>query len=407
MTSLKIFYSIEDNFPPYRVDVAELFGHELKLFGLDIEWYMRRAKPGPAAAESFEGQVVHLPFRAGEKGKFGKIGKLVTRLAFWLGDVSQLFACLWRPVNMIQVRDKYIAALCGLLVARLKGVPFVYWCSYPFPEHYRELSNASGGLRKLYCRLHSWIGINVLYRFVMHKADHVIVQTEKMKQDVAAYGVLLDQMTSVPMGVPRRLLDWVSKHRPTVVPGRIAYLGTMVSVRQLHVVIDAFAAVRARCPEATLLMVGDGEHPHERAALEQQAASLGLGDAIRFTGFVPMEDAWSYAASAAVCISPIHPSPILNCGSPTKLFEYMAMGRPVVCNIHPEQTVVIDESNAGLCVEWGVKPFADAMVWMLEHPEQAEVMGAKGPAWVAQHRTYQIIAEKVWRRYQTILGLAA
>jgi glycosyltransferase involved in cell wall biosynthesis len=401
--NLKIFYSVEDNFPPYRVDVAELFGDALTVFGIDVEWYMRRTQAGPASIENFAGQMVHLPYRSAGKGV---VGKVLTKLAFWMGDVWQLLACLGRPVELIQVRDKYIAALCGLLVARIKGVPFVYWCSYPFPEHYLELSRSASGLRALYCRVHGWLGIAILYRGVMHLANHVIVQTEKMKQDIAVYGVPLDQMTPVPMGVPQRLVDWAATHQTTIVPGRVVYLGTMVAVRQLHVLIDAFASLRARFPQASLLMVGDGDHPHERAALEQQVAALGLSDAVRFTGFVPIEQAWSYAASAAVCISPIFPSPILNCGSPTKLFEYMALGRPVVCNTHPDQTSVIGESNAGLCVEWGINQFADAMLWMLENPQQAEAMGAQGPAWVARHRTYPIIAEKVWRRYQSIMGTA-
>ena len=167
--------------------------------------------------------------------------------------------------------------------------------------------------------------------------------------------------------------------------------------------IDAFALVHQHCPTATLLMVGDGVKPQERASLEQQAIALGFGEAVKFTGFVPIEDAWSYAASAAVCVSPIYPSPILNCGSPTKLFEYMALGRPVVCNSHPDQTAVIKESGAGLCVDWGVPEFAEAMIWMLEHPQEAEAMGAKGPAWVAANRTYPILAEMVWRKYQEIL----
>jgi glycosyltransferase involved in cell wall biosynthesis len=404
MANLKIFYSIEDNFPPYRVDVGELFGNALVELGIDVEWYMRRGQPGPCATETFAGQAVHLPYRATGHGLMGKV---ITRLAFWLCDVWQLLRCLGQPVSLIQVRDKYIAALFGLLIARIKGIPFVYWCSYPIPEHYLGLARTGSGLRRLYCRVHGWLGMAILYRFVMRLSSHVFVQSEQMKRDIAAYGVPEENMTPVPMGVPQRLLDWAATHPAVVVPGRVVYLGTMSSVRQLHVLIDAFAALYARCPQATLLMVGDGDHPHERLTLEQQVVALRLSDVVQFTGSLPIEEAWSYAASAAVCVSPIYPSPILNCGSPTKLFEYMALGRPVVCNDHPEQTEIIKESGAGVYVGWGVREFVEAMIWMLEHPEEAEAMGAKGPAWVVANRTYPIIAETVWRRYQSILGLPA
>ena len=401
MPDHRIFYSIEDRFPPYRVDVVELFGYALKKYGIDVEWYMRSGQSGSCKTTIFSGQTVHLPYHADGKGF---IGKVITRLAFWLCDIWQLLRCLWRPVTLIQVRDKYIAAVVGLFVARIKGVPFVYWCSFPIPELFLDLANNARGLRRLYCRTQGRLGMTVLYRFVMRFSSHVFVQSEQMKRDIAAYGVPLKNMTPVPMGVPQRLVDWAASQPAEIVPGRVVYLGTMAAVRHLHVLIDAFAIVHARCPSATLLMVGDGDKAHERAALEKQVAMLGLNEAVRFTGFVPIEEAWSCAASAAVCISPFFPSKILNSASPTKLHEYMALGRPVVCNSHPEQTVVIGESGAGLCVDWGVKEFAEAMIWMLEHPQEAEAMGAKGPAWVAANRTYSQIADKVWSVYESLLA---
>jgi glycosyltransferase involved in cell wall biosynthesis len=246
----------------------------------------------------------------------------------------------------------------------------------------------------------------LLYRIIMRFADHSFVQSKQMLNDVAGYGIPAERMTPVPMGVPKRLLDWASARQTDIVAGRIVYIGTMASVRRLDVLVNAFAIVHARYPQTTLLMVGDGDHPNERSTLEDQVATLGLIEATCFTGFVPIEEAWSYAASAAVCLSPFFPTKILASTSPTKLVEYMALGRPVVCNDHPEQSEIIKESGAGLCVNWGVQEFAEAMIWMLEHPKEAEAMGAKGPAWVSAHRTYTIIAENVWRKYQEILSAA-
>jgi glycosyltransferase involved in cell wall biosynthesis len=73
----------------------------------------------------------------------------------------------------------------------------------------------------------------------------------------------------------------------------------------------------------------------------------------------------------------------------------MALGRPVVCNDHPEQSQVIRESGAGLCVPWNASAFADALIQLLDHPESAEAMGSRGPSWVAAHRTYPEIAKDV------------
>jgi glycosyltransferase involved in cell wall biosynthesis len=243
----------------------------------------------------------------------------------------------------------------------------------------------------------------VLYRLVMPLSNRVFVQSEQMKRDIAAYGVPESKMTPVPMGVPDKIFTSAQAHQTQIRLGQIVYIGTLAAVRRMHVLIEAFAVVHANFPDARLVIVGDGDASRERASLEQLTQQLGLDQVIRFTGFLPIEQAWEIAAAAQCCVSPIYPTPVLNAGSPTKLVEYMALGRPVICNDHPEQSEIIKECGAGLCVGWGAKEFAEAMIWMLKHPEEAEAMGAKGPAWVAAHRTYPILAEVVWRKYQEIL----
>lgn len=402
----RMFYFISDSYPAWAHDVIELFNRELSLRGFNVTWSMRRNEAGPYATVRQGEQTVYLPPSLGHRTVAAKIA---TRFLEAACEVYWFFCLVLGPRHdIIQVRDdRYLASFWAWLAARVTGAKFVYWLSFPFPENDAEKSRLTRGLRKMFlagrARGAGWW----LYHVLLRLADHVFVQSQQMCQDVASYGVAREKMTVVPMGVPQRLLDWVDKAPAAVVRGRIAYLGTMASVRRLNVVIEAFALVRQRCPDATLLMVGEGNHPHERAALEQLAAARGLAGAVTFTGFIPLEQAWSHATTAEICLSPIYPNRVLRAGSPTKLVEYMALGRPVVANEHPEQTEILRESGAGLCVPWGAAEFADAMIWMLEHPQKANAMGAKGPAWVAANRTYPIIAETVWRKYREILGGAA
>lgn len=400
MKKYKFYYSVTDTFPPFRVDIVELFGVLTCSKLVEIEWYMSRDKPSMNTTDFYEGQKVNLPVKL-KNSHF--IAKLLSKFLYWFGDVTSLLKCIFKTVDLIQVRDKYLAAIAGLVIARLKGIKFVYWCSYPFPEHDFECYLAEKSIKKYFYYCRAKLGYFVLYRLVMHSSDHVFVQSEQMKHDIADYGVSLNQMTAVPMGVPRRLLEWTQHTQIEVVKGRIVYLGTLVAIRQLNVLIDAFVLVKQQFSEASLLIVGDGVYSHERPALETYVSKLGLSHAVRFTGFVPITDAWSYSASASVCVSPFAPTKILASTSPTKLMEYMALGRPVVCNSHPEQSEIIKQSGAGLCVNWGAQDFAQAILWILEHPEEAEAMGKKGPDWVAANRTYHTIASNVWHQYLDIL----
>jgi glycosyltransferase involved in cell wall biosynthesis len=117
---------------------------------------------------------------------------------------------------------------------------------------------------------------------------------------------------------------------------------------------------------------------------------------------LPQEQALRYVLEADVCVSPFYPTPILNSTSPTKLIEYMAMGKAVVANDHPEQRLVIEQSGAGFCVPYQENAFAEATLRLLRQPELARAMGQRGREYAVRHRAYGIIADLVERELLAI-----
>ena len=388
---MKIYYSIVDPYPAYRVDLTELFGVELQRLGLDTQWFMDAPVKPRTQVTGFFGQTVIVP-PGGPRA--------LKRFRYWFSDIARMLALRRTDVDAIQCRDKYIGSLVGLVVARIIGVPFFYWCSYPFPDHNLALAKDATGVRKLYLLAHGWFGHWVLQKVVMPRSRHVFVQSAQMKRDLVALGIKPGQMTPVLMGVASGMLDWAARNTVDVERGKVVYIGTLASVRKLDAIVRAFALVVKDLPQAKLYLVGDGDFPHEREALEQLVKQLGLGDSVVFTGFVPMEQAWLHAKSAAVCLSPFYPTPVLASASPTKLVEYMALGRPIVCNDHPEQSEVIKASGVGICVPWDERAFAHAISWVLQNKDDAELQASKGPEWVRNNRVYPKIAQEVYDVYK-------
>lgn len=393
---MKIYYSVTDPFPAYRVDLAELFAVELPKLGIDVEWFMAAPLAPAPKKHQFQGQVVRHPSVA---------AGLRRKLAYWWVDAREILRLVGRrDVSAIQCRDKYWASLVAIVVCKISGKPFFYWCSYPFPEHDAEVAQLKTGrarqLGLLKAAVRSWL----LYKMILPSARHVFVQSEQMRRDMCERGVEFQRMTPVPMGVSATLLDTAEQMRAEVVPGRVIYLGTLGAVRRLKMVIEAFALVAEQIPESSLWLVGDGDVAADRAALEALVGAMGLVDRVHFTGFLPLAQAQSLLATAAVCLSPIYPSPVLNVASPTKLVEYLAFGRPVVCNDHPEQSEILSATGAGLCVPWSASDFADAIVKLLTDPAGAERAGAEGPQWVRRHRVYPVIAREVASVYRALLA---
>lgn len=400
---MRLFYFIADPFPAWRVDLVELFSVQLRGLGVDTVWSTRRNDAGWLGMAEMHGQTAILPISLGKKSAAAKIlNRILEPLSELLIFLRLIFG---KRYDIIQVRDdRYSAALFALLAARIRGACFTYWLSFPFPEHDLAMAAESTGTRKMFLQLRGHFARWWLYRFILPAADHVFVQSPRMRENIARMGIAEEKMTPVPMGIPPRLLDWLKTAQGAVVSGRILYLGTLAASRKLETLVEAFVLIHKQFPHATLMFVGDGDFPHERRDLQQLVRRLGLEQAVKFTGFVPMEQAWQLVTTAEICVSPFAPCDTLDVASPTKLVEYMAFGKAVVANVHPEQTAILSDCGVGALVPWSASGFADGIASLLANPAVAAAQAGNGPAWVRAHRTYDRIAETVHRRYEEITG---
>ncbi|MFK7965139.1 MAG: glycosyltransferase [Burkholderiaceae bacterium] len=400
--SFTLYSTTNENFPIKLVDVVDLFLRELRARGVEQEWFAKSESDGPWRREEVASVPVIVPPYS---NRWGAPGKAISKLLYWITDAACLLRFVVKPVDVIQVRDKYFAAVVGLLVARLRGRVFTVWLSYPFPEDSLDIAAEKGGLRGLYERLSGAVGIVLLYKIAMPLADHCFVQSEQMREDLNTIrGIPLTQMTPVPMGISNRVRD-LPIHSPVEAdtPQTVLYLGTMYRVRRLETMIDAFIEVARVRPAVRFLMVGDGLIPSDRGDLEARVAAAGMSDRFEFTGFIPIEQAWQKVAESDVCVSPFLANRVLRVASPTKLVEYLAFGKPVVANEHPEHNRVLVASGGGVCVPWSVEGFSQGLLTCLDDPVAAREMGKRGRDWVLANRTYNRLADQVYQVYKSLL----
>jgi glycosyltransferase involved in cell wall biosynthesis len=223
-----------------------------------------------------------------------------------------------------------------------------------------------------------------------------------MRRDIAREGIPLERMTAVPSSVNLRDFDPQADPAGDVPapPPTIVYLGTLLRERQLDFLVRVHALVVAAVPDARLKFVGSGWMPDDEQLLRSEAERLLIGSSVTITGWLPMAEAWRHVRRATVCVSPYLPVAILRSTSPTKLIEYMALGRPVVANDHPEQAEVLHDSGGGIVCGWDEREFAAAIVELLMDPQRCAQMGTAGRRYVAEHRTHWAMVELVCGRYR-------
>ena len=73
------------------------------------------------------------------------------------------------------------------MIAKIKRIPFTYWCSYPYPEHEMLMAKqANNWLRRTMFMARGKFGYWALYKIVMRYADFNFVQSEQMIKDAQA-----------------------------------------------------------------------------------------------------------------------------------------------------------------------------------------------------------------------------
>jgi glycosyltransferase involved in cell wall biosynthesis len=244
----------------------------------------------------------------------------------------------------------------------------------------------------------------LLYRVLLPFSHHAFVQTEEMRKNISKNGISKEKMTAVPMAVSIKDISlFCCEREPNSGKEKIVvYLGALTRGRKMDFLLRAFEGIYRKEKNARLYLVGGSKDLSDEKFLGREAKKLGIEKAVTITGFLPQNEAWQYVKQADVCVSPIYPSPVLNCGSPTKLLEYMAMGKAVVASDHPEQRLIISESKGGICVPYEEAAFTKATVHLLENPQIARRMGERGRTYIEKKRNYEQTANVVETK---LLGL--
>ncbi len=401
MKKLDILFISSDEFPPFRVDVVELFAKELASRGHNIDWILQSEK---SCDSNYKATWLNSTVWVGKKDNGSSFfSRLKKHIYSFLNDLRLYRLARQNPYNIIQVKDKFVAAIVAIIAKKVTGKKFVYWLSFPIPEALLYRYEDGSARYPLLYLIRGNILKFMLYRIICRFADHIFVQSEQMKKDIAVHGIPSEKMTPVPMGVPLSDVTEQKDNSHKTDPNQIIYLGTLNRSRKIDFVLRAFKLALKERNDCKLIFVGDSEDPYDKQFLIDEAKRLGISHAVNFTGLLPRDKALEYVERSAVCLSPFYPTPVLNSTSPTKLIEYMSLQKPVIANDHPEQNLVISESKGGICVPYEEQAFADAMIYLIDNPDKAKDMGIKGREYILKNRTYNKIADMVEQKFFEIL----
>jgi glycosyltransferase involved in cell wall biosynthesis len=306
-------------------------------------------------------------------------------LSFMLSAVVLGMPRLGRVDVVIASSPTLFSAVSGWLMARLRRVPFVLEVRDLWPEAIVGLGLMRPGL-----------GLRLLQRladFLYAQAAAIVVVTEAFAEHLAARGVPRSRLTVIPNGAdiayfaaPVDRLEARARlglHDEFVV----AYVGSHGLSHGLSAVLDAAATQ----PDMTYLLVGDGA---DRDRLLAERELRGLRNVVMLPS-VPKSEVPGLYAAADVCLVPLRDVPLFDAFVPSKLFEVLAAGRPVIGAVRGEARAILERSGGAVVVEpERGSAIAGAVETLRGDPALRAEMGRRGQAFVRSEYDREVLAAR-------------
>jgi glycosyltransferase involved in cell wall biosynthesis len=178
--------------------------------------------------------------------------------------------------------------------------------------------------------------------------------------------------------------------RPFMADGtlRLVYAGALSMVYEVDVALEALARLRAERPEVRITLDLYGRDFAE-VPLRDRAAALGLGDAVTFHGRVPLDEVPAVLALADVGIAPTRRTEFTDFSLSTKIFEYAAMGKPVVASRLPMVEAMFPPGTVTTYAAGDAAAFAAALIALVDDAPARDAATA---------RTSALVADLAWER---------
>ncbi|HEX6215833.1 MAG TPA: glycosyltransferase, partial [Vicinamibacterales bacterium] len=230
-------------------------------------------------------------------------------------------------------------------------------------------------------------------------ADLIVVVSQPMADELIARGVPAAKILVNPNGVEPDLyspsidgsavLDRYHLRGKTV----IGFIGTFGPWHGAEVLAQAFGRLLTNHPQyrssVRLLMIGDGVKMGEVTAA---ITAAGVQDLAVLTGIVPQADGPQYLAACDILASPHVPNPDGSpfFGSPTKLFEYMAMGQGIVASDLDQVGEILGHGRAARMVQPGsVDDLVSGLRELIERPDERARLGAEARRLAVERHTWR------------------
>lgn len=307
-------------------------------------------------------------------------------------------------------------SFAGAFLARKKELPLIleYNSSDIWKiKHWEQPKNGLVGLfKKLFQILFKLPIVQFLERYNMVRASIIVVVSEVLKENLLKRKVPPEKILVNPNGTDptiyspevtgETIREKYNLQNKTVL-GFIGTFGPWHGVVELaNSIVRFYDEHPEKSSQSRFILIGDG---HLMPEVKNIISASPYTDKVILTGTIPQHQGPEYLAACDVLLSPHVPNPDGSAffGSPTKLFEYMAMGKPIIASNLDQIGMVLKHKKTAYLVEPGsVDQLVEAMNTLIEQPQLCELLGKNARAEVILKYTWEIHSQKIFEKLNNL-----
>jgi glycosyltransferase involved in cell wall biosynthesis len=248
---------------------------------------------------------------------------------------------------VVATSPQFFTAIAGYIVSRMKRIPFVFELRDLWPESIKAVGAMQNGF--LLKTLES------LEMFLYRKADLIVPNTHSFKEILQKRGIDGAKIHVVTNGVDLTRFSPMRKDAGLAarygLEGKFVagYIGTVGMAHALDTLLEAAANLEAFANRGRfhLILLGDGAQKQE---LQAKARSMQLSN-VTFIDSVPKSEVVRYWSLLDVSINHLRRTELFTNVIPSKMFEAMAMGIPILHGVRGESARIVETEGVGLLFE--------------------------------------------------------
>lgn len=182
-----------------------------------------------------------------------------------------------------------------------------------------------------------------------------------------------------------------------------AYVGGLAAFNGAASMVEAIGFFDDASP---IHLVMGGRFPDDR--FEAEVRGLAGWRKVDFRGWVDRPQMAAILADARCGLVVYHPTPNVVESEPNKFFEYLTAGLPLIASDFPAWRAFVEEHRCGILVDpHDPRAIADAIAYLVDHPEEAEAMGQRGRAAVLTDYNWETDAARLVALYDELTHASA